>query len=371
MHIVSFNVPYPPNYGGVIDVFYKIKALHDLGYKIHLHCYHYGREEAGELEQYCENVHYYSRKSFYKSIYSSVPYIVGSRSSDELLNNLIEQPYPILFEGLHTCAHLGHPQLVDRMKIVRMHNVEWDYYKSLGKAEHNFFRKFYFYTESYKLKHFEQILSQATHIMAISPNDTNYLEEKYRHVAYIPAFHSNENVTIKTGHGDFAFYHGNLSVIENNQAAFYLVEKIFKEIPYKLVIAGKKPLSSLKKLVTKYDHIELIEDPPFEQMLQLMSEAHINVLPTFQPTGIKLKLINALYNGRFCVVNSPMIKNTGLEVLCHITDDAKEMKSLINKLFEERFTPDMIEERETILEKQFSNRVNAEKIDALIYPEKS
>jgi len=31
LHIISFNIPYPPDYGGVMDVFYKIKALHDLG----------------------------------------------------------------------------------------------------------------------------------------------------------------------------------------------------------------------------------------------------------------------------------------------------------------------------------------------------
>lgn len=27
LHIISFNIPYPPNYGGVIDVFYKLEAL--------------------------------------------------------------------------------------------------------------------------------------------------------------------------------------------------------------------------------------------------------------------------------------------------------------------------------------------------------
>ncbi len=27
LHIISFDIPYPPNYGGVIDVFYKLKAL--------------------------------------------------------------------------------------------------------------------------------------------------------------------------------------------------------------------------------------------------------------------------------------------------------------------------------------------------------
>ena len=30
VHIVSFNVPYPADYGGVIDVFYKLKSLHSL-----------------------------------------------------------------------------------------------------------------------------------------------------------------------------------------------------------------------------------------------------------------------------------------------------------------------------------------------------
>ena len=54
LHIVSFSVPFPANYGGVIDVFYKLKALHKAGMKIHLHCYQYDRSEAPELNTYCE-----------------------------------------------------------------------------------------------------------------------------------------------------------------------------------------------------------------------------------------------------------------------------------------------------------------------------
>jgi hypothetical protein len=46
LHIISFNVPYPLIMAGVIDVFYRIKALHDAGVKIHLHCFQYGREVA-------------------------------------------------------------------------------------------------------------------------------------------------------------------------------------------------------------------------------------------------------------------------------------------------------------------------------------
>ena len=31
LHIISFDIPWPPNYGGVIDVFYKIKTLSEAG----------------------------------------------------------------------------------------------------------------------------------------------------------------------------------------------------------------------------------------------------------------------------------------------------------------------------------------------------
>ena len=40
IQIVSFNNPYPPNYGGVIDVFYKIKYLHRLDIEIYLHIFY-------------------------------------------------------------------------------------------------------------------------------------------------------------------------------------------------------------------------------------------------------------------------------------------------------------------------------------------
>ena len=48
---------------------------------------------------------------------------------------------------------------------------------------------------------------------------------------------------------------------------------------------------------------------------RLFENAHINVLPTFQNTGIKLKLLNTLYQGKFVIANDDMIDHTGLESL--------------------------------------------------------
>ena len=107
LHIVAFSIPYPANYGGVIDVYYKLKALHAAGIKIHLHCYQYDRPETTELDKYCESVNYYPRKTGLSAQISIKPYIVESRQSDSLLKNLLSYKYPILFEGLHSCFYLS------------------------------------------------------------------------------------------------------------------------------------------------------------------------------------------------------------------------------------------------------------------------
>lgn len=367
LHIVSFDVPYPPNYGGIIDVYFKIKALSAQGVKVHLHTFHYGRDKTPELEKICETVRYYPRSKFFQAVYSSVPYIVGSRKSDDLLSNLVEDNYPILFEGLHTCLYLNHPTLKDRLKAVRVHNIEWDYYGSLGKAERNFFRKFYLYSESKKLRQYEGVLDHADLILAISPSDKSYLEERYKNVQYTPAFHPFSEVKSNTGRGSYAIYHGNLKVPENNQAAFYLTRKIFNDIDCSLIIAGKEPLSTLIKETETNKKFKLIPNPYDNKMQGLIKDAHINAIPTFQPTGIKLKLLNALFNGRFCVVNTQMVENTGLEELCIVADSADLMKQEIKELLDRDFEATEIEKREKILLKQFSNEVNAGRLIELLY----
>ncbi len=63
LHIITHDVPYPADFGGVIDLFYKIKTLHELGIKIHLHCFTGKRTQQEELNKYCVSVKYYPRKT--------------------------------------------------------------------------------------------------------------------------------------------------------------------------------------------------------------------------------------------------------------------------------------------------------------------
>ena len=366
LHIVSFDIPFPANYGGVIDVYYKAKALKALGVEIHLHCFHYGREESPELKAIAHTVHYYARRTNRRLVFSREPYIIASRRSEQLLRKLAADDIPILFEGLHTCAYLSAPEIERKKKLVRTHNIEHDYYRGLADVERNFSKRWYFRREARKLQAFEENLACADHIFAISPADARALATRYRNVHHVMAFHPYEAVEIKPGRGDFALYHGNLEVGENNQAALFLVNEVFNDSPHKLIIAGNNPSSGLLKAMKGKNNIQLEANIPTNEIDRLIATAHVNILPTFQATGIKLKLLAALFRGRYCLVNPPMVANTGVESLCTVAETAPAMKARLNELFEKDIATDEIERRGKILLERFSNKVNAEKLLSFI-----
>ena len=132
------------------------------------------------------------------------------------------------------------------------------------------------------------------------------------------------------------------------------------------MIAGNNPSPELIAAAQKNNKITIKSDIPTEEIYELIKTAQINILPTFQATGIKLKLLAALFNGRHCIVNSPMVTNTGLEKLCVIADTVEGMKKEVIRLFEKSFDQTEIKKREEILMRDFSNLENVKKILQLL-----
>lgn len=379
LHIVSFQTPYPPSYGGVIDVYYKIKALKEAGYHITLHTYRYRLPEAPQLAEITDQVIYYPRYTGFASQLSLQPYIVFSRRNRHLLENLCQDTAPILFEGLHTCYFLNHPCLQNRIKIVRAHNVEHHYYKKLGKAAFPMPTSIYFFLEALKLKRYEPILQHAHAILAITPEEQAYFRQTYPAVpSYtIPCFFDDQAIrnhpetqqaTSRTA--PFILYHGNLSVAENIHAATYILKQIVPLLPagkFKIILAGKDPVEKLKKLAARYPQVEIIANPNDTEMDTLIRDARINLLPTFQNTGFKLKLIHALTKGRgHCAVNTPMLSDPALKAVCHVADSPEQFAGLINRLSDQLPTPEELRQRTDFLQSTYSNSRNALKIKEII-----
>ncbi|HNW76077.1 MAG TPA: glycosyltransferase family 1 protein [Bacteroidales bacterium] len=362
LHIVAFDNPYPPRYGGVIDIWYKISVLHDAGMMIHLHYFSYGKkkEEEDILRQYCATVQAYPRKTGWRSQLSIIPYIVYSRKSEALIQDLCRDDYPILFEGLHTCYYLDDPRLKGRRLLYRESNIEHDYYRHLAKAERNPLKKVFFLCESRKLRHYEQVLENSSVMLTVSQADTEYLQRRFpsKKVIRIPSFHKDDEVISVPGKGDFVLYQGNLSVAENTAAVSFLIRKVWNESMPPLVIAGKNPSKSLVRLAKTCHRIRLIANPDDATMTGLLRDAHINLMVTFQPTGLKLKLLNALFNGRFCLVNEAMLAGTGLTSLCSVAATPEQFREEIRRLFTCTFTEEETGKRRDILSKIYSNREN-------------
>ena len=162
-------------------------------------------------------------------------------------------------------------------------------------------------------------------------------------------------------------FHGNLEVAENERAAVYLMQKVMNDIDFPFIIAGNSPSNRLIKIAAHYKNVSIIASPDETAMIELIRKAHIHLLITFQSTGLKLKLLNALYNGNFVVANNKMVQGTGLETLCYVADTADEMKRQVQILINTDSHFHKEENDPNILLENYDNKKNASKLLDLMH----
>ena len=366
IHIVSFDIPCPVNYGGVIDVFFKLQALYERGFKVHFHCFEYGREHSERLESLCVSVDYYKRDMSFWKFFSGKPYIVTSRMSEALIQDLLKDDYPVLLEGLHTCGVLLDERMRGRKIFVRAHNMEHEYYRYLAKTEKNLRKKLFLRIESSKLKRFESVLAKATGILAISNKDYEYFKKSFNNVYLIPAYAGFDKVDVLEGLGDYVLYHGKLDISENYNAAEFLIKEVFKDSGIKFKIAGMNPPRHLLACAEKEPNVEIVENPDDETLQELIRNAQINILVTAQSTGLKLKLLNALFNGRYCVVNDKMVEGLDVNDLCYVANDAVEIKTIVSDLMTKPFVEEQVAIRKSRMEAFYNSSHSTDRLVELL-----
>ena len=369
LHIVALEVPWPADYGGVVDLFYKLKALHQLGIKIHLHCFSQNRTPQQELNKYCETVQYYPRKKNSSSFSFRLPLIVKSRKSDELIANLKKYNYPVLLEGIHCTYYLHTGELNNRKVMVRLHNTEFEYYKQLAKNERNLFKKLYFVNESRLLFKKKKSIANKAGFIAVSEHDVKVYRQLFnaKDIYYLPVFIPHTLATGKEGKGCYCLYHGNLSISENETAVEWLLQNVFNDLEIPFVIAGKNPSKKLQELAHRHKHTCIVANPGEKEMQDMIAKAQIHVLPSFNNTGVKLKLLNALFNGRHCLVNPAGADGSGLENVCHIATDAASFKKAITTLYQQPFTEHEKEQRQGLLQTLYNNEENAKQLITFLW----
>jgi hypothetical protein len=370
LHIVTWDIPWPANYGGAIDVFHKLKALHNAGVSVTLHCFSYGsrRSVAQELSTLCDNVYVYQRATYAKFLFAKEPYIVISRKHDDLLKNLMRDSSPILFEGIHCTGWIHWPELQQRKKILRIHNIESNYYWHLWKSEPQGLKKIYFKQEFERLVRYEDQLSTVDIFVSMTSSDSEYFQHKYPDAQHceIPPFHGQSSTilpdtTASKEQPSYCLYHGNLSISENDASAQWLVANVFSGQSFDLKIAGRNPSKALIRLADQYANVQIIKSPDDDTLSNLITNAKIQCLYTVQNTGMKLKLLNALSLGTFAICNQLMLHGTQIRRSIDIADEPADWISKIHLLLEKKYTPELQAARELDLN-YYDDAINVSKL---------
>ena len=367
LHIVSFDNPFPPFYGGIIEVYYKLKPIHENGISIYFHCFvDEIPKQFDELQKVTEKVFFYPKSKNPLLFFSNIPFSVNTRNHKELVKNIELIDAPILFEGLKTSYSIHKGFLKNKTKILRLHNVEHLYFEGISKSETNIFKKFMFKMEALKFKQYEKVTNDFQKVIALSKNEESYVKNNFLLPVtnYIPVFHGNETVNSKNGIGKYAVYHGDLRMSDNKKAVVQLIEA-FKKINYNLVIAATDNEQFVEKKIKKLDNISFVKIENFNHLQSILIDAHINIMLSFQQSGTKLKLLNSLFNSRFCLINENISDDKNLTDLCEFVSSKDEIITKINSLISMPFSD--FEKRKLVLETYMNDTENAKLLIETIF----
>jgi hypothetical protein len=132
------------------------------------------------------------------------------------------------------------------------------------------------------------------------------------------------------------------------------------------VVAGKNPSSRLQRIAHQNAHTCLVANPEERELQDLIGKAQINILPSFNKTGVKLKLLNALYNGRHCIVNKTAVEGSPLAPLCQIAETASAMQRIVQQLNHLPFGEEEIRLRKKLLQQHFDTTTNVKALIAYL-----
>ena len=176
---------------------------------------------------------------------------------------------------------------------------------------------------------------------------------------WISGFHGDQKVKNQPGKGDYFLFHGKLSVLENELTAKRLI-RLAPQLPLPLVVAGRDPSPSLQKCVQRSENVRLEANVSGERMERLIEQASAHILVTSQPTGLKLKLLNALYSGRYVIANEEMVYGTGLEECVYRVKSDEDILHQACAIASREFTLEEEERRVKLLSPRYDDLYNAQ-----------
>jgi glycosyltransferase involved in cell wall biosynthesis len=320
--VVSPDFPFPPNHGGRVDIWNRIKVLKKIGFETDLVVTVKQSPDASEIDyikSFVNNVALCRRRNRLFDLFSFFPLQIKSRKS--LRNVRPGSDYDIiLLESEYTYQILSNTNISARVRVGRIHNSERQYFRELCAASGIGIRKLYYFLESIRFGRMERLMSEhVPNLMFISPEEHAGFRNRFPHINSItlpPCVNDDPFSPPRSGKGKVLFL-GSLFMVNNQQALNWYIKNVhpllFDIDGYEFLVVGNSRGQSLRwlhDLRESYGRISIHDSP--DDISPFYESASVFVNSMRYGTGVKLKTIEAIRKGLPVVSTTIGNQGTGL-----------------------------------------------------------
>ena len=378
INIISGQIPCPNTPGDAQQTYFLIEGLCAAGTNVHL--YTFSELDSApntkldiapdpELSKICASIHTYSIHKGHRNFSFSMPYATAQYQNERLINDLAKNNYPILIEGLGPCSLALSKTLENKKTWVRMHTFAPGYFGYLQERSKAPLKKLFYQREGVLSKKvLKKISARVQWIVPTLAEKSNldnlFLGGKIQMLA--PFNNNNNNITGKTGLGNYCLFQGNLADAATHKTAVWLLTHVFHNLAVPFVIIGNNPAASLIDLAHKQPHTCIVANPSAAERSDMIEKAQIILQPSFIKNGPDEALIEGIKMGRHCLTNSK-INNSPFAACYHQGSSASAFQEIIVQLYHHPFSEEEIETRKRAMSQQKSNATLAEEFSTIVW----
>lgn len=342
--VVSGFFPYPPVFGGAIDVWERIKGLNVLGCTVDLMVTDKLNPEQHQLEllnEYIRHFFFVRRKNHISQMFGNLPLQLLSRKN--LSEVEVHQSYDLIILESEFCwPVILNKSITYKKVVVRVHNIESHYFKMLGKSSASLKEKIYYKIEAAKIRKLSSIVfSKADRLWFISKDDLKSVNLPHKSI-FMPFPINEEFVEPDIKAGNNVVFMGSLFMQNNLFGLDWYLKNVHQKLIETIADYHFYIIGSLKEkddaILTKYGklpHVSLVINTTCLKTFYNRAQVFIN--PMLHGSGVKVKSVNALVNGVPLVSTAIGVEGIGLtdEMYFH-AENVQTFKEQILNVLENR-----------------------------------
>ena len=352
-------LPYPGKSGGTQTTLKKLDNFIKNGFDV---TFVFMKTKDTSEEFFSEFISLYSEKChiFYevnsnnvRSIYSlvksflrGIPLNIYRNKSESLattVNKLISKnSFDIIF-----CDHLEMFQYVPAdvypKTIMLEHNAEYMIWRRYAKQVKNPILKVGIFLESSRMKNYELTACKSVRFVIIAPSDKKYVSKKDEDKfidTYHPANDFMLQLPLPESNDDSLnlLFIGTMSWVANYQGVFWFIDKVLPHIVEKVPNTIFHVIGKFKGEIPELENRNVILHGFVDDIEPYYRGSNIFVCPLLFGSGIKIKVLDAMYRGIPLVTTSVGAENLSLisGEHCFIDDNPKKMAEDILSLYKNR-----------------------------------